>query len=314
MMSLDDRVSSWFLDSVVGYNEHANRRAVRKALQPLYSRIEESVSKLPGLSTIEKQKEFANLYSKIGQSIKNIYYKLLDGTSEFWSRSTAEALEEVLEEGIMDATKGSFDALAAFGFLGSNNKQASFHTIENTFSKEGLTRYAQNALGGFLGGGLFHLQEHYIEPLIRGEKLPEPTEFDLIKGIQNGEAEHYKELARQLGKRDNFVSASPINSEENYLDVSANNETKTRGQLISDKVIQHIEYLQGILDTYDANLTQDELLTKVIRDKGVLKALQESDITNLILNDFDKNIVNLSQIIPEIETLDKKENRTAEEE
>ena len=307
MNTLDDKISSWFLDELVGYNEFAANKATRESLKTLWDRIEGSVNTLSGLSKEAQQKEFANIFSKAFNGTKNLYYKLLDGTSEFWTRSLAESIEEISEEAMMDLTKGAFDALSSFGFLGEKNKAASFNTIDNTFSKKGLLRYAQNAFGGFLGGGLFHLQDRYINPLFRGQKIPKGTELDLIKGIQNGEAEQYKELARQLGKRDNFVSPIPFNQNEELIEVSAGNE-KTRGEVIADKVIQHIEYLQGLLGQYDANISGDELLSKVIRDYGVLQAIKESDINNLILDDFDNTIADLVQVRQELDTQLQEEN------
>lgn len=314
MNTLDDRISSWFLDSVVGYNEFANRKIIKDSLKPLWDRIEESVNKIPQLSTEAKQKEFAGLFSKIGNRIKNGYYSILDGTSEFWSRSLAETVEEVSEEAMMDATKGMFDTMSYFGLLGDKNDEATFNTIQNTFSKEGLVRYAQNALGGFLGGGLFHLQEHYVEPFLRGEKIPKATEIDLIKGIQNGEAENYKILARQLGKRDGSISPAAYLYKDQPMTLSTSEGAKTRGEVISDAVVQHIEYLQGILNQYNADLTPDELLSKAIRDRGILKAIQDSDIHKLILDDFDSNIADLAKLREKLDPLEASEKPTVEQE
>ena len=313
MNTLDDRISSWFLDSVVGYNEFANRKVIRDSLKPLWERIEKTVNDVPGMATTEKQKSFAGLFDKIFNGVKNGYYHLLDGTSEFWSRSIAETVEEISEEAMMDVTKGSFDALAHFGFLGDNNKQASFNTIDNTFSKEGLIRYAQNALGGFVGGGLFHLQEHYIEPWLKGEKIPKTTEIDLIKGIQNGESEHYKQLARQLGNRDKNIMAEPFNLNGNSVGLTSNGG-KTRGDVIADSVIQHIEYLQGLLGEYGGNLSPDELVSKVIQDREIRKVLQDSDINNLILDDFDSNVADLVKVREQLDPLKEKEKPTPDEE
>lgn len=314
MNTLDDRISSWFLDSVVGYNEAANRKIVRDALKPLWNRIETSVNKIPGMTQEAKQKEFAGLFTKIAQGVKRGYYSVLDGTSEIWSRALAEGIEEISEEAMMDATKGAFDALAYCGFLGDKNKEATFNTIENTFSKEGLLRYAQNALGGLLGGALFHVQENYIGPFLSGKKIPKATEMDLIKGIQLGQAEQYKELARRLGKRDNNVAAELSGNFEKSFEVSANGATKTRGEMVADAVIQHIEYLQGLLYQYDANLTPDELLSKVIRDREIFNAIKESDINNLILDDFDSAIADLAKIKGDLDPLTSVEKPTAEQE
>jgi hypothetical protein len=66
-----------------------------------------------------------------------------------------ESIEEVTEEGVMDATKGVFDLLTWAGF--GKNRNASFGVAQDFTSGSFLERYAQSAFGGFLGGALFEL-------------------------------------------------------------------------------------------------------------------------------------------------------------
>jgi hypothetical protein len=80
------------------------------------------------------------------------------GAGDFWGKASIEAIEEVTEEALFDLTKGVTDALNYFGLLGESNKMGSFGGWDNVFSKQGATRYLQSALGGFVGGGLFHVQ------------------------------------------------------------------------------------------------------------------------------------------------------------
>lgn len=310
MSSLDDRISSWFLDSVVGYHLPENRELVKSGLKPLWKTIEDKVAKAESLKGVEAQKEFASIFSKIHNNIKKAYYNVLDGTSEFWSKSLAETVEEVSEEAMMDVTKGAFDALSYFGFLGAKNKEASFNTIENTFSKEGATRYLQNALGGFLGGGLFHLQQKYVEPFLRGEAISKDTQVELIQLIQQGKAEECKQLARELGKRDKNASPILFQNNDGLVEVTSNNGDQTRGDLIANKVVEHIEFLQGLLNQYNANLSQDQLLDKVIKDRAIRKVVKDSEIANLLFEDIDRDLAELAETTEKVNALSQTENPT----
>jgi hypothetical protein len=113
-----------------------------------------------------------------------------------------EGIEEVSEEVVQDAVKGMIDTLSWLGYTG---KTGSFGGWQNVFSKEGAARYFQTFAGGALGGGLFHLQEHTIEPnLIRAFKDPNymsqfelEADKDIIDVILSGRT---KELIEELEK------------------------------------------------------------------------------------------------------------------
>jgi hypothetical protein len=117
-------------------------------------------------------------------------------------------IEEVSEEALFDLTKGVVDALNYFDLLGEKNKKGSFGGWDNVFSKEGAARYLQNALGGFLGGGLFHLQSNIIEPWLTGKTVNPETKKDLIQLLQEGYYDQVVAGIERLAKTDTDVQAA----------------------------------------------------------------------------------------------------------
>ena len=107
--------------------------------------------------------------------------------------------------------------------------------------------------------------------------------------------------------------AEPFNLNGNSVGLTSNGG-KTRGDVIADSVIQHIEYLQGLLGEYGGNLSPDELVSKVIQDREIRKVLQDSDINNLILDDFDSNVADLVKVREQLDPLKEKEKPTPDEE
>ena len=312
---MNNELGTWFLNKTTGYTEGENRRLMRQAIKPLYDQIAKEIEVLaPTATNAEKQAALAKAFTKVNAGIKNVWDAVKNGSSEFWTRSVVEAVEEVTEEAVMDATKGMVDFLTWAGLGGERNQAASFNTIEKTFSKEGFARYAQNALGGFIGGSLFQLQEMHIEPWLTGKHVDRNTEVDLIRAIQEGHADELKERARELGKIDSNVLAGEIKFGDSAVSISATDEQVTRGDIIVQRVIDHIEYLQGVLNDYQLNLTGDDLFKKVIRDQQILPLIKDSGITNIVLDDFHNACERVVRLQEEIDTLQHRENLTQEDE
>lgn len=308
---MNNQLGTWFLNKATGYTEGENRLLTRKAIKPIYEQLAKDLELLaPNATAAEKQAVLAKGYSKIKNALKNTWDAIKNGSSEFWTRSTVEAVEEMTEEAVMDMTKGAVDFLTWCGFGGEKNKSASFNTIQNTFSKEGLARYAQNALGGFIGGSLFQLQEMYVEPWLSGKNIDRNTTIDLITGIQQGRAEEFKQSARDLGKLDDDVQMGEIKFGDSFVNISKSNGQISRGEAVAQKVVEYIEYLEGVLGNNGLNLTDDELFRKVIRDQEVLSVIKDSDITNVILDDFHNAAEKIVKLQQDIDTLRHKESLT----
>jgi len=102
-------------------------------------------------------KETAGLINKF----RNIYADKLStavAKNEFIDRASAESLEEVLEEVTTDAVKGLTSIFDGLGIKVTEPDKG----LDFGFSgKDILSRYGMSAVGGFIGGGIFHLQSKY---------------------------------------------------------------------------------------------------------------------------------------------------------
>lgn len=154
----------------------------------------------------------------------------------------------------------------------------------------------------------------HIEPWLSGKHVDRNTEIDLIRAIQEGHADELKERARELGKIDSNVLAGEIKFGDSAVSISATDEQVTRGDVIAQRVIDHIEYLQGVLNDYQLNLTGDDLFKKVIRDQQILPLIKDSGITNIVLDNFHNACERIVRLQEEIDTLQHRENLTQEDE
>jgi hypothetical protein len=105
------------------------------------------------------------LFGKVKKGIDSAWNSIRDDGSIYWQNALTESIEEVSEEAVMDATKGMFDFLSWAG-LGKNSN-ASFGVAQDFLSGNFLERYAQSAVGGFMGGALFEVQQRKIEPMMK---------------------------------------------------------------------------------------------------------------------------------------------------
>jgi len=160
---MNNRMGDWFLEGVTGYSNNANKALIRKALRPYYDEISKAVDQIGEAATKqEKINAFGKLISKTNSGLRKLFLDVRDGTEPFWTNAIVEGVEEMTEEAVLDSTKAMFDLFTQWG-LGTN-RQASFNALKNTFSAQGLERYALNAFGGFLGGALFQFQQLKVEP------------------------------------------------------------------------------------------------------------------------------------------------------
>lgn len=303
MMSDSFGLGDWFLDKTVGYSTKYNKNLLKRALQPYYDDIAKSIKTLDTQTTkTEKLNTIGNLFNKTNNGIKNFFRNVKDGSEPYWKNAIVESVEEVTEEAVMDATKGIFDTLSWLGF--GKNKDASFGGFKNVFSAQGLERYALNAFGGFLGGGLFELQNKKIEPWITSKitgKILEEDQPSLIREIANGNTDKILEIAKELGDLDNEVSSINLTVDGNNINTTAMTGQQTRGQLVSNILQNYIKNIEGILIDENVNLSDSELMEKSMRDYQAIKLLEESNISKLLIDDFAKLSSDVVTIRTELE-------------
>lgn len=292
-------IGDWFLDKTVGYSTRYNKNLIKRALRPYYDEFAKAAKQIEVESTTKgKLAALGSAFKKANSGMKQFFQGVKDGTEPLWKNAIVEAVEEVTEEAVMDATKGIFDTLTWLG-VGSN-KDASFGGWKNVFSAQGLERYALNAFGGFLGGSLFELQNTKIEPWITakisGQVAPE-VQPSLVHEIANGHTAQLLEEAEKLGDLDNEVASANLNINGTIVNPTATQGQQTRGQIAAKALQNYIKMLEGIIVDENANLNDSQVMQKAVRDYQAIKLLEKSNISKLVINDFTKLTSDIASII-----------------
>lgn len=227
---------TWFLDKTTGYNRDIERSTMKKAIKPFLGDFEK------GLNQLTKEQDPNKLVTAI-KKFKRTVSKGTDfmiGRSEsLWKNAITEGAEEVSEEVIQDTVKGMFDSLGSIGINVGEN--ASFKTLENTFSKKGLERYVSTFLGGALGGALFEVNSKYIEPMYNPAlKRADKQIQDII--IEGNTDLLISEVNRFRKSFNDKLSPIKIKQGDQEVNVLAN-EGKSQADLIADATINHIKFL-----------------------------------------------------------------------
>lgn len=316
IMNMEDKLNlgGWFLDESVGYSEGASRKTIMEAVKKHYDDIAKSVDELTVASDkTEKAGILQKMFSKIAPSIKSARLGLKDGP-QYLKNGLTEALEEMTEEAVMDATKGAFDFLSWAG-MGSN-PNASFGVADDFKSGNFLERYLQNAVGGFMGGVMFEFQQNKIEPWIKeaihGKSTQDKITPSLVHEIANGHLQDVMKAIDEMASLDSEIAAIPIELNGQNLAQQAGNSNITRGQLVARVLKDYVRSIDGALMSEGLKLSEEELLQKSIRDYQAVKILEDQGIDKLLVADFTKlssQIAQLKIAIQEAESREKEENK-----
>lgn len=303
-------LGGWFLDESVGYSEGAQRKTLLKALQPYYDEIAESIKKLDTAAT--KEEKVGIITKMLGKASSGLRQAKLGLKSpQYLKNGLTEAVQEVTEEAIMDATKGMFDFLSYAGL--GKNKDASFGVVEDFKSGSFLERYLQNAVGGLMGGVLFEFQQNKIEPWMNKVlygKVKDDIQPSLIHEIANGHTADLFRAIDELAELDSDIAAIPISLDgKSQLDISANGQL-TRGQATANVLKDYIRTLEGVMIGENSNLSDDQILEKAIRDYQAINILKKGGLDKLLISDFTKLSSEIASIKLELE---KAETKSAEQ-
>lgn len=305
LLMSNNELGTWFLDAAVGYKEGVTRGMIAQALNPHAEIIKNGLKKLPaGATTEQKLGLFQKILGKSKSGLGKVWGLITEGAEDFWGKAGIEMIEEVSEEALFDLTKGVVDALNYFDLLGEKNKMGSFGGWDNVFSKEGAARYLQNALGGFLGGGLFHVQGNIIEPWLTGKTVNPETKKDLIQLLQEGYYDQVVAGIERLAKTDPDVQAAQWQVGDTIIRGSASGETMTRGQVLGKSLKSYVDYLQAVLSSKNLdNMTSSQLMEKAMRDTQVRDFLTDTGIHNLMLNDFQEATTRIVSLQEQIDSI-----------
>lgn len=310
---MNNKMGDWFLDKTTGYDVNVNRSLIKKSIKPYLQKISD-ILQSPESVAIKRDK-LAQLSINIKKSMSNFFSESSVIGEAMWKNAVVEGVEEVTEQVVQDASKAIVDVM---GYLGLTKSRGSFRTIERYATGEAFQEYLANFVGGVLGGGLFELERSKISPWFqnKGQITPEIRK-EVYELVANG---HKAELIKEIKKQSKYLA----NNYLSYVDENGNYKAKESGDshadLVSQKAIEMVEYLDVTFNSEGLNLTDDEIINKAIRTQVFLSEYQKNleegkyiGLEGLILDDFKNNAVKISEIKDRINELKKNEEKNAEQ-
>lgn len=312
---VNNRMGDWFLDKTTGYTTETNKALIRKSVTEYLDPIKNAF-KTYGTDAAKGKIELAGAF----KGIKNRMYDIFTSPSELgealFKNAFIEGVEEVTEQGVLDATKGIIDTLS---YLGMTKKEGSFGGFDNVFSQAGLENYVANFVGGVIGGAMFELNTRKLEPLMSGKKLNEDTKKSVYHLVGNGQTQLViDEINKQRYKLGNTYLASP--TDPNGTPTAAT--TKSQADAIADSAIAMVRNIDGIMNVKGLVLTDSEIIKKAMIDHMIIKDLEASKdenkigIEGLVVDDFRNIASKITDLQTEMQKLtgtdaDKATNKEA---
>jgi hypothetical protein len=189
--------------------------------------------------------------------VKRFSQRVKDKDLGVFGKAMGEGLEEVGEEFVTDISRQLYDFGVYNYALGYDKTIKSAGSWENA-----LERYSMSLLGGFLGGGLYGLQNM--------GSYNHTKDWDLMDLIREGKANELRSKVISDMKAGNLGSLSisgtkyHIDEDNNVSWLTAENKNDSQNHQIAQKVLQKIDALEAFLIGNNANYTDDQLFDKMV--------------------------------------------------
>ena len=149
-----------------------------------------------------------------------------------------EGVQEVTEQMVMDATKGTLDVLSE---LGVTKKKGSFGGFDNVFSKEGVSNYFANFVGGLVGGPMFKFNQNVIEPMFSGNVAQPEDNYTMYSLVANGKTDEALAMVENMrGYIGNKFLATGVTEVDGKQIFNSAGKAQTQADLIVDGTKEYI--------------------------------------------------------------------------
>ena len=231
--------------------------------------------------------------AKFIQRLINIYQEHFSSaaTDTFVNRGISEALEEVMEEGIIDVQKALTNVAQAIG-VNVGDQKLDFGLSWTDIAQ----RYGMAAAGGFLGGGIFHLQGKWDHLLANDmvQHTDEDTLQKLTYYIGQGRGQEIRDLYRQWHKK-GLLGSTSLGTD--LTTVSSIDGSEVVSEPAGNKLSQNdvvFSTMMKYIDTIESTISKEGLM----KDVGSLvrnalngyreseKALKADTLINLGVHDL----------------------------
>lgn len=273
------------------------RVSVRSAIDTLRNNIKEGYTKLaPIVDTRTK----AMKLMQMGKDFASKYWDQVRTHSlGFIGKSFGEGLEELSEEGVADFFKATYNIASEFGLTSSDKPLFKFD--------DALQRYGMSLFGGAIGGAVFGGVE-----IVQNLKQPKANKEELVYLLRNGkkqdildELQKYKQSGR-LGST-SLSSQIRKNAEGANEFITAQDQSESQNEATYNLIYNYINQVDQAINQEQINLSDEDVLDKLIRSDVRLKQVQEvvgkDGINGRYLQDYNSLGVKILDIEAEIQKL-----------
>ena len=231
--------------------------------------------------------------AKFIQGLINIYNKHFSSAAAdtFLNRGISEALEEVTEESIIDVQKAITNVAQAIGVNVGEQK------LDFGFSwNDIIERYGMAAAGGFLGGGIFHLQGKW-DKFLANDMVQHTDEDSLQKltyYIAQGRGREIRDFYRQWHKKGllgstslgtNLTTISSINGTETVSEPAGNN--LSQNDVVFNTMMEYINTIESTISKEGLLINTGDLVRNALNGyKESQKSLRGDTLINLGVHDL----------------------------
>jgi hypothetical protein len=300
----DNPLGTWFLDEKVGYTDvkGGGIRALKKFISEEMPGIEKATK--AAVSNKEVGKKL------MGTSFKNIKDKMTNyislantggPISNIKRNAIIEGIEEVSEQLVMDSVKGVTDFLSHMGLTGKKGTYGGFDVV---FSKEGLSNYIMNFLGGTVGGAMFEIERSIITPAITG--VSPHTQSSMISFVSNGQTKELLETSKEYIYNNYNTELGAVSKDINGQAVYGPKETLSQADIIYAGVEAYVNNINDILNSENVADTDEGWIRKAIVDEVKIQDMKTNNTDTFVISD-------INEIVNEIVTLKTRINAAEKE-
>lgn len=308
---LNTGIGEWILPEL-----HADKAFKKQALRKLVSDIHtekpatsQSKKLLQALKgdKSDKRKYVSNVINSARDFFKGEFFTYGSRAGNLASQTLAgglgEGIEEVSEEVLADVSKGLFNLtqwmtgdntrLNSFGFQwGEDGRTWSARDI--------VDRYGMSFLGGIVGGGLTNLGTSYNYTKNASNMSSKEAYQYVVSEIRNGNKD---DLLRYLDKIDLGLDKtfSVYRNPNGEVEVDPD---KSQDVIVRNLIKQEFDFIDNVLQANKTNLTDSQLLDNQMLEEWRYSNLQNSQVANDYLYEFNKlngDLINISREIKDIQ-------------
>lgn len=264
-----------------------SRYQYRNLQQKLVDLRKNTITSKNGIATKQnKYNWFQKLY-KLGYDAATAAKTVAPSTfSTLSANALGEGIEETTEELLYDFTKSVYNAIQ---YLRGEKQISAWDNV--------LDRYGMSFIGGMLGGGLMELDQG----LKNARNLPEFTSQsamqEMVKIVRNNETEAFLKTLNKntLGNKELSMELIKDN-DNNYIYAPATDGKISQDEFAKQQIRNMVTYIQQILDSEGAKITDEELIDRLTRRDLKFSALQNSATAASYIQKFNSLVSDYSKI------------------